>query len=280
MRRLFLFVALLGLCLVACERDEVEPPATQASEESPALLLGPAHDTVFEAGGIQFKMVYVPAGTFTMGASSAYDPMADAIESPTHQVTLDDFLISEVEVPQLLYYKVMKHNPSELLDLMLPVNNLTFSAAERFLDTLSIMAGYRFRMPTEAEWEYAARAAGSAPSLFAGADEPDSVAWWQGNSEGMLHESGLLRPNALGLYDMSGNVMEWCSDWYGDYSAEAQTNPQGPARSQYTTQQRRVVRGGSYRQAKADQRCTCRQFYYPATQSADIGLRLVMSVAQ
>ena len=278
-------LAVAAVLLTACHDDEVEPTPEPAGADTPVLLLGPPRDTVFEAMGVRFNMIYVPAGSFTMGASTtpgsdAYDAMADAIEAPPHTVTLDGFLIGDVEVSQLLYYKVMQSNPSSPFDLLLPLNNLTFSQAEAFLDTLSAATGYRFRMPTEAEWEYAARCAGRDAALYVGGAEVDSVAWWQGNAGEELHGLGLLTPNALGLYDMSGNVMEWCSDWMADYDAAPQTNPQGPSRPSYPSQQRRAVRGGSYQQGKVWQRCTARQFHYPSSQNPEIGLRLVMSVAK
>lgn len=277
----------LLLAFVACDPDEPEdPPVTPPpADEEQVLLAGPAHDTVFEAGGIRFNMVYVPSGTFTMGAttnsgSPVYDPDADLMEQPPHSVTLDGFLIADVEVSQFLYFAVMGSNPSRVSDLTLPVHNVSFTNAQRFVDTLSRMTGYRFRLPTEAEWEYASRGGGLADSnyIFAGSNSCDSVGWSTSNCGETLHTQALLGANALGLYDMSGNVKEWCTDWYGEYSSSAQTNPQGPQMPSNGNQQKRVVRGGSFRQAPYWLRNTARQFHFGSYEADDIGLRLVMSV--
>ncbi len=284
----YLFLSFAALAFVACDPDDepedpfgnhgVDPPAQQE------LKLAPAHDTAFEAGGVRFNMIYVPAGTFTMGAttnvaSGVYDPDADILEQPPHTVQLSAFLIAELEVPQFLYYAVMGFNPSTVSDLTLPVHDVSFTRAQQFVDTLSKMTGFRFRLPTEAEWEYAARGAGRADSnyYFAGSNSIDSVAWSSHNSE-TIHQSGLLMPNALGLYDMSGNVMEWCTDWYGSYTSNPQVNPQGPEMPSNINIQKRVVRGGSFRQSPYYLRNTCRQFYYSSKESDDIGIRIVISV--
>ena len=290
MKRLRYALSLLTvLAFVACGPDdepEDEPigPGTPHQQDQ-VLRLAPAHDTAFEAGGVMFNMVYVPSGTFTMGASTStgspvYDPDADILEQPPHSVTLDAFLIAEIEVPQFLYYAVMGSNPSQESDLSLPVHNVSFTNAQRFVDSLSHITGFRFRLPTEAEWEYATRGGGLAATnmLFSGNDTIDSVAWSAQNSNSQVHQSGLLQPNALGLYDMSGNVMEWCTDWYGEYPSSPQTNPQGPDQPSNANLQKRVVRGGSYLQSPYYLRNTARQFYFGSKEASDIGFRVVISV--
>lgn len=285
-------IALLLLLLlfsVACghKEDPIDEPATPGGDPSQTieLQLAPAHDTSFEARGVRFNMVYVPAGTFTMGAStnpssSVYDPDADILEQPAHTVQLDAFLIADVEVSQFLYYAVMGNNPSTVSDLMLPVHDVSFTRSQQFVDTLSRLTGYSFRLPTEAEWEYAARGAGREDSnyIFAGSNTIDSVAWSSHNSDGRVHQSGELAPNALGVFDMSGNVMEWCSDWYGNYTGGTQSNPQGPARPANSNLQKRILRGGSFRQAPYYLRNTARQFAFGSKEADDIGIRLVISV--
>lgn len=279
---------LLAATFAACDPEEepVDPTPTPATDPTPvALRLAPAHDTVFEANGVRFDMKYVPAGTFTMGASTnpssgVFDPDADILEQPPHTVQLDAFLIADIEVSQFLYFAVMKSNPSAVADLALPVHNVSFTRAQQFVDSLSSITGYQFRLPTEAEWEYAARGAGRADSnyLFAGSNRADSVAWSSHNSDASVHGSGMLKPNALGLYDMSGNVMEWCSDWYGNYGSNPQINPQGPERPANANLQRRVLRGGSFLQSPYYQRVTARQFAFGSKEANDIGIRIVISV--
>ena len=282
------FLLLVAVCLAySCETD---PPVTPPDDPDPrpdtlALRLAPAHDTMFEAGGVMFNMLYVPSGTFTMGATTAtgnaaYDPDADIMEQPPHAVHLDAFLIADIEVTQFLFFAVMGFNPSEVADLSLPVHNVSYTNALRFIDTLNRMTGFRFRLPTEAEWEYAAKGGGRADSsyYFSGSNDAGEVAWSSDNSDGSVHMSGLLNPNALGLFDMSGNVKEWCSDWYGEYSADPQVNPQGPRMPSNANLQKHVVRGGSFLQTPYYLRNTARQFLFGSNESKDIGLRMVISV--
>ena len=277
------------LFFVACGTDDPVQPAPDDSDdvgpEVIELFDGPAHDTVVEAGGVRFNMVYVPAGSFTMGATTSrgatgYDPDADAIEQPTHPVYLDGFLIADVEVSQFLFFAVMGWNPSQHTDIDMPVHNVSYTNALAFIDELSKVTRLRFRLPTEAEWEYAAKGGGRSDSnyYFSGSNVADSVAWSSHNSDGELHISGLLKPNALGLYDMSGNVMEWCSDWYGPYSSAAATNPQGPEQPSNPNLQKRAIRGGSYLQSPYYLRNTARDFRFGSSETKEIGLRLVLSV--
>ena len=290
LRKPFTALAAVALAfLTAC--DPTEEPVDNPVNPNPdpdndvELLLAPAKDTVFEANGIRFDMVYVPGGSFTMGASTSpssevYDPDADIIEQPPHPVQLDGFLIADVEVSQFLYVAVMRSNPSQVADLTLPVHNVSYTRAQQFIDSLNRITGYHFRLPTEAEWEYAARGARrqDANTLFAGSDTVDHVAWSSQNSGGTIQRSGQLRPNALGLYDMSGNVLEWCSDWYGSYESGPQVNPQGPSRPSNANLQKRVLRGGSFLQSAYYQRITARQFAFGSKENGDIGLRLAISV--
>ena len=291
MKRILLTLSIAAavlLAFAACgpEDEPVDPPVDPTEEEEEIVLrLAPAHDTMFEAGGVMFEMKLVPGGTFTMGATTAngspcYDPDADIMEQPPHTVTLDAFLMADIEVSQFLYFAVMGSNPSMVSDLALPVHNVSFTNAQRFVDSLSRLTGFRFRLPTEAEWEYAAKGGGLAAerTLFAGSDTSELVAWSQKNADGQVHQSGLLQPNALGLYDMSGNVMEWCTDWYGEYSSSPQTNPQGPEQPGNANLQKRAVRGGSFLQAPYYLRNTARQFFFGSKESQDLGFRVVISV--
>ncbi len=280
----------LLLALAACETKKPVDPTpidtTSGGNVPPATDYrgGPAHDTVFEAAGIEFKMVFVAGGTFTMGASTSqgvgFDPDADSDEMPPHSVTLSPYLIGEMEVSQFLFYSIMGYNPSQTANLTLPVHNISFLAAERFLDSLSHLTGYRFRLPSEAEWEYAAkggRAAANSP-YFSGSSSVDSVGWSIQNANNQIHIACLLKPNALGIYDMSGNVKEWCSDWYGAYSSAPQTNPQGPEMPSNANHQKHACRGGSYLESPYYLRNTARQFFHSAIENRDMGIRIALSV--
>lgn len=286
MKRFLPLLAVMAL-FAACEPDDPPAPTPDPDPQpsSQTLRLAPAHDTSFEVGGIMFNMKYVPSGTFMMGATTAsgsqgYDPDADMMEQPVHSVALDAYLIAEMEVSQFLYFAVMRSNPSEVSDLTLPVHNVSYTNALRFIDSLNSLTGFAFRLPTEAEWEYAAKGGGREENAyyFSGSNAVGQVGWSEINSGGQVHMSGLLAPNALGLYDMSGNVMEWCSDWYGVYPSSPQTNPQGPEMPSNGNQQRRVMRGGSFCLMPYYLRNTARQFHYGSHESNDTGVRLAISV--
>ena len=285
----FFILPLLALLLWACDpKEPVDPPTndTVPTDVDPTVnyRFGPAHDTLFEARGIEFRMIFVPSGTFTMGATTtpgnAYDPDADADEMPPHSVSLSPFLIAELEVSQFLFYSVMHYNPSQTAELTLPVHNVSYYVAQQFIDSLSAITSFRFRLPTEAEWEYAAKGGPNAANspYFAGSNNADSVGWSVKNSDNMPHRSALLKPNALGIYDMSGNVREWCSDWFGPYIATPQANPQGPEMPSNANLQKHACRGGSFLDSPYYLRNTARRFYHSAIEDRDMGIRLVLPV--
>ena len=217
------------------------------------------------------NMVYVEGGTFTMGAtveqgSDAYDE-----EKPTHQVTLKGFYICKYEVTQAEWKAVMGENPSDFKGDNLPVENVSWFDCQEFIRKLNELTGKNFRLPTEAEWEYAARGGRrSYGAKYAGDNDIDNVAWHAGNSNRTTHPVGTKRANELGLYDMSGNVREWCLDWYGSYSSSAQTNPIGPGSGSL-----RVLRGGSWRSLARYCRLSFRNRSNPDNRSGNLGLRLV-----
>ncbi len=225
----------------------------------------------FQVSGVSFTMVAVDGGTFQMGAwgntlDEAYDD-----EKPMHEVTLSDYYIGATEVTQALWEAVMGSNPSEFKGANLPVENVSWDDCQTFIEKLNQQTGKTFRLPTEAEWEYAARGGNKSNSYtYCGSDDIDDVAWYDGNSN-QTHPVGQKLPNELDLYDMSGNVMERCSDWYGDYSSTSQTNPTGAASGSL-----RVCRGGSWYGSARSCRVSCRYGSAPGSRLSNIGLRLVM----
>ena len=188
----------------------------------------------FDFGDIE--MVFVQGGTFTMGATSG-----DADEKPAHSVTLSDYYIGKYEVTQAQWRAVMGDNPSYFQGDNLPVDNVSWDDIQLFLRKLNAKTGKNFRLPTEAEWEYAARGGNQSKGYkYSGSNTLGDVAWYRDNSGGKTHPVGQKQPNELGVYDMSGNICECCSDWYGSYSSSPQSNPKGPNSGTY-----RVQRGGA-----------------------------------
>lgn len=212
--------------------------------------------------GVTFNMIKVEGGTFKMGAN---DIIADSDEQPVHSVTLDDYYIGETEVTQELWEAVMgttieqqRQKAEEYLgfdcDLYgqgstYPMYYISWEECQEFIAKLNQLTGKEFCLPTEAEWEYAARGGNKSRGYkYAGSNSIDEVAWFDDNACDVVgknspdygtHPVGTKSPNELGLYDMSGNVYEWCSDWYGEYLSSSQTNPTGPTSGSY-----RVLRGG------------------------------------
>ena len=223
--------------------------------------------------GISIDMVRVEAGTFTMGATAEMkEPWED--EKPTHRVTLtNDYYIGKYEVTQALWQAVMGHNPSYFKSDNLPVESVSWDDCQDFLSKLNRITGKTFRLPTEAEWEYAARGGNKSRGYqYSGSNNLLDVAWFWDNSGCRTHAVGTKQANELGIYDMSGNVWEWCQDWYGYYSSSSQTNPTGA-----NSGARRVYRGGSWYFDARYCRSSCRNSSSPDRRSYCLGLRLVLS---
>ena len=229
----------------------------------------------FTVFGVEFKMVKVDGGTFTMGATPEQGDDAYDSEKPAHQVTLSSYSIGQTEVTQELFQAVMGYNWSHFTgDMNLPADDLTWSESQEFITKLNQITGKTFRMPTEAEWEFAARGGKQSRGYkYAGSNNIDEVAWYDdGNSPWGTKPVATKKPNELGLYDMTGNVMEWCSDWYGPYSSEAQIDPVGPE-----TGTDRIARGGSYDFSLTRLcRVSCRRRYSPTFNAPAFGLRLTL----
>lgn len=222
-------------------------------------------------------MVFVKGGCFQMGDLFGDGYLA---ERPVHEVCLDDFYIGESEVTQKEWVAVMGANPSASnIGDDYPVDSVEWEDAQEFLKRLNEKTGKKYRLPTEAEWEYAARSRGK-KEKFAGTNDESELgeyAWYDENSDGMTHPVKQKKPNALGLYDMSGNVWEWVYDYYdGDYySASPKDNPTGPSRiTSY-----HILRGGSWYSEARNVRTADRFWSDVDVEGVDslFGFRLVLS---
>ena len=219
-------------------------------------------------------MVYMSGGTFTMGATSEQGSDAYDREKPAHSVTLSGYYIGKYEVTQELWKAVMGSNPSYYKGDNLPVEQVSWNDVQEFLRKLNAMTGKRYRLPTEAEWEFAARGGNSSRGYkYSGGNSFGSVAWYWENSGIRTHAVGTKSPNELGIYDMSGNVWEWCQDWYNSsyYGSSPRTNPQGPNSGSY-----RVCRGGGWRSSARDCRVSYRDSYTPDFRYYYLGFRLAL----
>lgn len=223
-------------------------------------------------GRVSFDMIKVEAGSFIMGCTSEQGGDCYSDEQPYHRVTItQDYYIGKFEVTQELYEAVMGTNPSNWKAFDRPVENVSWNDAQEFCAELSRMTGRRFSLPTEAEWEYAARGGKkSSGAKYSGSSSVANVAWYDGNSGSQTHRVGQLRANELGIYDMSGNVWEWCYDWYGDYSSSSQTDPMGPSSGSS-----RVLRGGGWNDSAGNCRVSNRCNGSPAYRNTYIGFRVV-----
>jgi formylglycine-generating enzyme required for sulfatase activity len=213
------------------------------------------------------KMVLVKGGTFNMGSNSG-----DSDEKPLHRVTLSDFYIGKYEVTQKQWREIMGNNPSDFKSDERPVEQVSWNDVQDFIRRLNSKTGQKYRLPTEAEWEYAARGGRQSRGYtYSGGNDIDAVAWYNNNSNKKNHPVGQKQANELGLHDMSGNVWEWCSDWYGKYSSGAQTNPTGPA-----TGHSRVCRGGGWGSVAGLCRVAGRGYNGPGYGGSYLGFRLVL----
>ena len=218
------------------------------------------------------EMVFVEGGSFRMGCTKEQGKDCHNYEKPEHQVTLSSFYMGKYPVTQGEWKAVMGHNPAYFSKGdNYPVENVSWDDVQEFIRKLNMQTGKNYRLPTEAEWEYAAR--GGKKNLgykFSGSNNVNNVAWHEGNSNESTHPVGAKQPNELGIYDMCGNVWEWCSDWSGPYSALAQTNPTGPGSGSY-----HILRGGSWRAPIADCRVSYRYDVTPGDHYYSLGFRIV-----
>ena len=300
MKRVFSILAfLLCVLVVNAQTDNIvrkqskKQPTTQTSTavkrqstttkpakktSAPAPTIGTSSYTpvvkTYEANGVSFQMVEVRGGTFTMGATSEQASDAFDDEKPAHSVTLSSYYIGKTEVTQELWQAVMGSNPSYFKGNRKPVEKVSWEDCQTFISKLNSLTGKNYRLPTEAEWEFAARGGIKSKGYkYSGSNTLGDVAWYLENSGETTHEVGTKSPNELGLYDMSGNVEEWCNDWYGNYSSSPSNNPTGPSRGSD-----RVSRGGSFGSNSARfYRSSNRGNYTPVLRIGGLGLRLCLS---
>ncbi|MCQ2344207.1 MAG: formylglycine-generating enzyme family protein [Paludibacteraceae bacterium] len=252
MKRILIILPFIALVLTSCL--DIDEPSYSSS-------------MTVKVGDLSFEMIYVKGGTFTMGAYDSQLLYARKDEKPAHKVTLGAFYICKTEITAAVWNAVMNDNlPGG--NNFLPAAGVSYNRLDSFITTLSRKTGYVFALPTEAQWEYAARGGNdSGKFLYSGSDIIDNVAVYD---TVMPFPVGRLGANALGLNDMSGNVAEWCYDWYDKYSDADQNIPYGPESGTY-----RVVRGGSYLSSPDDCRVSARSFASPDSVSPTIGFRLI-----
>ncbi len=237
----------------------------------PSVVLSFFGSKTFTVKGVSFTMIPVEGGTFQMGATPEQKKPLDN-EKPVHSVTLSSYYIGETEVTQALWEAVMGNNPSRFKGSSNPVENVSWNDCQEFISKLNSITGQRFRLPTEAEWEYAARGGNKSRGYkYSGRNNIFDVAWYGVNSRNKTHPVKTKQPNELGIYNMSGNVWEWCQDWFDDYSSSPQTNPTGASSGSD-----RVNRGGSWYDYARYCRVAYRSGITPGRRCDDLGLRLVL----
>ena len=249
-----------------------KPKAEQTVAVSNPQATSSVGNQVISVDNVSFNMIRVDGGTFMMGATNEQIGAAESDERPVHQVTIAPFYIGETEVSQALWEIVMGYNPSYFNGSNRPVENISWDDCQEFIQKLNQKTGRNFRLPTEAEWEFAARGGNkSCRYKYSGSNNIKDVARFTENSKNKTHAVKTKEANELGLYDMSGNVWEWCNDRYGSYSSSIQTNPTGPSSGSL-----RVYRGGSWNYAEWHCRVSERSGDKPNNRASDFGLRLAL----
>jgi len=265
---LSLIIAFLSVLLVSCTgKNEPQSYSVHRTDST----------VIFTINGSSFTMINVEGGTFSMGATEEQgqeDP--DETEYPVHTVHLSSFYICQTEVTQELWSAVTGDNPSLILgDMLRPVDGVKWDVCQDFIRMLNkiLYPEFEIRMPTEAEWEFAARGGNrSRHYKYAGSNNLDEVAWYENNSDGTTHPVATKKPNELGIYDMSGNLWEWCNDWHGTYLPTEQTDPEGPVEGTH-----RIMRGGSWTYDQQFCRVSRRSYISNVIRASNCGLRLAMT---
>ncbi|MDR1342712.1 MAG: SUMF1/EgtB/PvdO family nonheme iron enzyme [Prevotellaceae bacterium] len=217
------------------------------------------------------EVVYVQGGIFTMGCTYEQGNGCDDDEKPAHSVTVSSFHIGKYEVTQAQWKAIMGVSPNGFQDDNLPVERVSWEDTQEFISRLNAATGKHYRLPTEAEWEYAARGGKFSRNYkYSGSNSVDEVAWYTSNTGIRTSPVGTKKSNELGIFDMSGNVLEWCSDWYGSYSASSQQNPVGASSGSY-----RILRGGNWLSIASNCRVAAREHSTPSDRY-DVGFRVVL----
>ncbi len=279
----------------ACDEDDDGDGVLDIKDQCPNTPMGTTVDETGCDKGLfdritymEKNMIWVEGGRFTMGCKKGRDGDCDDDEYPAHEVELSGYWMGKYEVTQAEWRAVMGSDPPELYNKGCddcPVEGVSWDDVQEFLARLNEKTGKTYRLPTEAEWEYAARGGKKSRGYrYAGSNNLDEVGWYDGNyqkgksygAEGTTHPVGQKKPNELGLYDMSGNVWEWCRDWYDENYYEAceakgvVRNPQGPSKGS-----NRVNRGGRWNDFARRCRASFRYFWYPGSRDSYLGFRLV-----
>ncbi len=265
---------MLGDLDLDCDVDLDDYAVMQTRFTGPSSACANGDEITLDLGdGVEMKLVRIPAGSFIMGSTNG-----EPTEQPVHDVTVSqDFYMGKFEVTQIQYQTVTGVNPSySPVCNDCPVETVTWFEAVAFCQALSVQTGYKVRLPSEAEWEYSCRA-GTTTAYYFGNDigEIDSYAWHNGNSDGTTHAVGGVIPNAWDLYDMHGNVWEWCSDWYDPsyYTELPAVDPMGPL-----TGDKKSLRGGAWYVPFLDHfRSAYRNAEYPSIGAYNYGFRVVIS---
>lgn len=270
-------VLVVGGIVVAISQAWPSGETATETQDKPAFVAKKItkDSEMFFVGDVNFTMRYIEGGSFDMGATAEMDTVGFSLaeEKPVHKVYVESFAIGVFEVTQELWQAVMGTNPSSTKSAYCPVESVSWNDCQEFIQKLNAITGKQFRLPTEAEWEYAARGGNrSRGYVFSGSDNLYNVAWYEGNSDMTTHNVGGLEPNELGLYDMAGNVDEWCSDFRGDYTASPAVDPKGPA-----TGDTHIVRGGSWNGSLGGCYICARGSMIPNYGKSDTGLRLALS---
>lgn len=280
-------ITLIALSCLACSRKQTTGEdgnvgtkdgvaASIGEEGTPAEKL-PQKVAIDLGNGVPLDFILIRPGSFTMGSDNGSDH-----EKPPHKVTIaEPFYLGKYEVTQEQWKKVMDTQPSHFNGAKNPVEQVSWDECQRFVAKLNEMtAGATFRLPTEAEWELACRAGSSGWFCYGNdLEQLDLYAWYGKNAQGTTHPVGTKKPNAWGLYDMHGNVWEWCADWFGEYPTDATTNPVGPVSGL-----ERVFRGGAWTEYDADSRCEDRMWVIPVYgdniyRDSSLGFRVAMTTA-
>lgn len=270
-----IFILILAGVLMSCGVTK----STSTSQRKEVRQDGKLVEIEFMLPGLAenntpLTVVYIPAGTFMMGSPDS-EPSHEENENPVHEVTISkDFFIGKYEVTQAQWLALMDENPSTEQNPNFPVNKVNWEDCQEYIKRLNAYHQTSgFRLPTEAEFEYACRAGTTTSSFFGenpSEEEMEKYVWFRNNSEGELHAVGQLQPNPWGLYDMMGNIWEWCQDWYGPYPSETQIDPKGPESGT-----EKVFRGPSWLGRPEWVRCADRGKFTPDNQRNTGGFRLV-----